>query len=280
MALFIAGARGYVGKPLMKAATAAGVGYGTSSTGGDEYLKLQLENPEEFDYEIINSGDVVLITSAISSPDVCASDYNYAKRVNVIGTSKFVENILLRNARVIFFSSDAVYGSQTSPFDEKCKCSHVGEYAQMKHEVEMKFYNSPLFKSIRLSYVFSKNDKYTKYLSSCVKNSNVAEVFDPFFRSVIYLDDVITGAINLALHWDDFPEGVINFGGPEVLSKVDIVRAFKELVYPELKFDIVTPSPDFFKNRPENISMSSPILSRLLGRPATCLHEAILKEFI
>ena len=66
--LFIVGARGYVGSALLARANKVGSAIGTSSSGGNDLLPLRLDAPVEFDYGKIRSGDVVLLTAAISAP--------------------------------------------------------------------------------------------------------------------------------------------------------------------------------------------------------------------
>lgn len=273
------GATGYIGRPLHVAAMEKSGNYGTSSTGTDELLRFQLEMPGEFDYGIIQPSDIVLLTAAISAPDVCAREHERAWAVNVTGTSEFIARVMSRGGRVIFFSSDTVYGERNDEFDEQASCDPAGEYAEMKHAVEKQFLGSPLFKAIRLSYVFSRDDKFTKYLFGCAERGEEAEIFHPFYRSVIHRDDVIEGAIALAQRWDEFPQDIINFGGPEVLARTGFAKILQDTVLPNLRFRVTEPDADFFKNRPRAIPMTSSLLASLLGRPAHMLREAARIEF-
>ena len=83
----------------------------------------------------------------------------------------------------------------------------------------------------------------------------------------------------LAARWDEFPEQVINFGGPQVLSRIDFAECLREAHLHELRFKVMEPDADFFKNRPRVIAMTSPIFARLLGRSPRTLHEAACLEF-
>jgi len=277
--LFVIGATGYIGKALLATARAGNEVLGTSTSGADGLLALRLEEPGDFEYERIQPADVVMVTAAISAPDICANEPERVRSVNVTGTSAFIEKVIARGARVIFFSSDTVYGERDSSFDEHATCDPAGEYAGMKHEVEKQFLNSPLFKTIRLSYVFSKDDKFTRYLAACAERDEEAELFQPFDRAVIHRNDVVHATVALARRWEAFPQSVINFGGAKVLGKVDMAQAIKETVLPNLKFRVSSPGEAFFKNRPRVINMQSPVLPLLLGRPARALGEAALIEF-
>ena len=98
----------------------------------------------------------------------------------------------------------------------------------MKCEVEQRFSGNASFKAIRLSYVFSREDKFSRYLTGCAERNEEADLFHPFFRAIVHRDDVVDGALALAAHWDDFPEQVINFGGPQVLSRIEFAECLRE----------------------------------------------------
>lgn len=278
--MIIVGASGYIGKPLYESARLSCKVYGTSSTGADGMLRLQLDAPNDFDYGLIQPADVVLLSAAISAPDICAREHDRAWAVNVTGTSEFIAKVVAQGGRVVFFSSDTVYGERGDAFDETAKSNPAGEYAEMKAEVEKRFLGNPLFKSIRLSYVFSREDKFTKYLSGCAERGAEAELFHPFYRAIVHRNDVVEGVHALARRWDEFPQQVINFGGPEVLSRIDFAECLQRNALPSLRFRVTEPGDEFFKNRPRVIAMSSDILPMLLGRPTRTLAEAARIEFV
>lgn len=278
-AVFVIGAAGYIGRKLFDSPFRGRGVYGTSSSGSSDFFPFRLEVPDEFDYERIRVEDIVFLTAAISAPDLCAREHDRAWAVNVAGTSSFIQRVIDRGARVIFFSSDSVYGERENAFDERISCHPTGEYAVMKYEVEQRFSGNPRFKAIRLSYVFSREDKFTRYLIGCVQNNVEAEIFHPFCRSVVHRDDVVAGALRLAERWKDIPQQVINFGGQQVLSRVEFAECLREAYLHDLRFKVTEPSLDFFKNRPRVVAMTSPVFASLLGRPPRSLRQAIRLEF-
>lgn len=277
--VFVIGAAGYVGSALFASAKRAGSAIGTSSLGGKYLLPLRLDAPSEFDYRKLRPGDVVMLTAAISAPDICARDHDRAWAVNVTGTSSFIQSVIDRGARVVFFSSDTVYGERKDEFDETAASNPAGEYALMKREVEQRFSGNASFKAIRLSYVFSREDKFSRYLAGCAERNEEADLFHPFFRAIVHRDDVVKGALALAKHWDEVPEQVINFGGPQVLSRIDFAECLREVCLHDLRFKVTEPGAEFFKNRSRIIAMTSPVFARLLGRPLRTLREAARLEF-
>ena len=273
------GATGYIGKFLHKSSKADCATYGTSSTAMAGLIPLRLDAPTDFDYELIQQSDVVLLAAAISAPDICAREHSRAWAVNVTGTMEFINRVIARGARVVFFSSDMVYGERSDAFDETAESLPAGEYAVMKQEVEKKFLGNPLFKSIRLSYVFSHEDKFTKYLSSCAERGEEAELFHPFYRAIVHRNDVVDGVLALAKRWDEFPQQVINFGGPALLSRIDFAECLRRTALPNLRFRVTEPDAAFFESRPRVIAMTSPVLPSLLGRPTHTLADSVQIEF-
>lgn len=279
--ILVVGATGYLGKELISYARRKSYFvFGTSSYGGKGLLCLNLDSPLNFNYEIVGCDTTVLLTAAISSPDFCVREHDRAWTVNVTGTTVFIERVLAKGAKVIFFSTDTVYGERSESFNEDTYCSPLGEYAVMKEEIETRFSTDANFKSIRLSYVFSSEDKFSKYLVDSVSHSVEAELFHPFFRSIIYREDVVDGVFALVEKWEETSENVVNFGGPQLLSRIDFAECLKHSVLPELKYKITEPSNDFFRNRPRVIAMRSEVLHRLLGHSSRIMHEVVRQEFL
>jgi len=277
---FLIGASGYVGKKIFNRIKNVENVYGTSTGGGNGLLSLSLDAPEKFDYTLVAPGDIVFLAAAISAPDICAREYSRAWAVNVTGTSNLIQRFVDCGARVVFFSSDTVYGEREGEFDENAACNPAGEYAEMKRAVEQRFADNSSFKTIRLSYVFSREDKFSSYLIGCVDRNEEADLFHPFFRAVVHRDDIVEGVLALAGCWDAVPERVINFGGPQVLSRVDFADCLREAHLRDLRFKVTEPGADFFKNRPRFIAMTSPVFARLLGRQPRALRQAACLEFV
>jgi dTDP-4-dehydrorhamnose reductase len=274
----IVGASGYIGSELALEMNGNQPVLLTSASGkiGEQ---LRLENKDDYEKILISRGDIVYVASAISSPDIKASEYENIKKINVDGTYDFIKHALSKDGRVIFFSSDTVYGNDKKIFDEKNQSNPVGKYAEMKFEIEKSFISNPNFKAIRLSYVFSRNDKFTKFLLDCLDKSVEAEIYHPFYRQIVYIKDVTEGLLSIAKKWDEIPQSIINFGGPELLSREDLARYLKENALPLLKYRVVEPENEFFLNRPKSIKLDTSLFQQIIGRQGTSIKNAIRKEF-
>lgn len=251
----------------------------TSSTSSGDVLVLNLETPEKFNYQLINKNDIVLLFASISSPDVCQKKPDLAYNINVTGTVRFIDSALRRNARIIFFSSDTVYGEAKTAVDENSSVNPIGAYAVMKYSVEKEFLNERNLKVFRLSYVYSRDDKYTSYLRKCTENNTIAEIYHPIYRNVIFIDDVVVATVSLLFRWEEYKNQLFNICGPHLLSRLDLANLYKDHVDPKLLMKVVEPDKDYYSARPKTIQMSSLYLENLLGRKPAPIVEAIKLEF-
>jgi dTDP-4-dehydrorhamnose reductase len=251
----------------------------TSTQPTEEDVFLDLINPENFDYSIIKVGDIVLLFAAISSPDICQNKTDFAYSVNVKGTITFIENIIKKGGKTLFFSSDVVYGQSSDACFEDSVLNPMGEYAHMKLEVERYFLDEENFKTFRLTYVFSKDDKFTSYLRLSTKNKELSQIYHPLYRTVIYIEDVIDAISAIEKKWNEFPGQICNICGNELVSRKDIAMLYSQILTSNFKFEYIEPSADFYRARPREINMKSLYFDQLLGKKRTSIPEAFFREF-
>lgn len=277
--LIIAGSSSYLAKRLIIRLNDKNIPFvALSSTSKKSDLSLDLLNVSEFDFNAITKNDTIIFFSAISSPDTCQKNFKKSFNINVIGTVKFIEESIRRKANVLFFSSDTVYGTENGQNDEDVvPIKPMGEYASMKLSVENYFRNDPNLKIFRLSYVFSWNDKFMKYLHSCRTNNSKVEVFHPFIRKMVYINDIIDGILKLTNNWNSSDQQIFNFCGSKQYSRLDLVELYNKYIYP-LNYEISTPPDNFYKARPELIHINSKNTEFLIGRPFTNIEKAIKIE--
>lgn len=248
-------------------------------TPESDYL-LNLGCAENFDYDILQDVDFVIFTAAISSPDKCAQEFDLCWQINVSGTSYFISEALKRNCRVLFFSSDAVFGESEKIFDELSETRAITAYGKMKQAVEANFKNERGFKAIRLSYVVSEKDKFVSYCLKCIKDSVKAEVFHPFYRNCITVSDVVKTVIWLLQHWEEFPSTLLNVAGMELVSRIRIADELNRIFHGSLKYDVKIPNEQFFINRPKITQMGSLYLYNFGILDRESFTKKIQKEFI
>lgn len=221
-------------------------------------VHLNLAEAEKFDYSVLDGVDYVIFTAAISGPDMCANDYETCWNINVTGTKYFIKEAISRGCRVLFFSSDALFGDIPGEiYTELSDTKAQTPYGRMKKAVEDCFKNVPNFKAIRLSYVVSKNDRFVSYCLKCMNTGETADIFHPFYRNCITVSDVVNTVEWLINRWDSYEPQLLNVAGRELVSRVRIADELNRLYEDKLKYVITSPSEDFYKNRPKITQMKS-----------------------
>ena len=279
MATHLVGATGNIGKRVVEK------GGDTINVISRFELKLE-QRPLSYNFDnksiggtAIEEGDVVVFAAAISEPSVVSAQFDKALAVNVESTGEFIETALGKGCKVLFLSSDAVYGDVESGFDESHPTNPKGAYAEMKAIIEKRFEGNSNFKALRLSYNFHKDDRFTKYLRQCAESGVEAEVFDPLTRAVVHRDDTVDAILNIAADWDKADGQYINCGGPDVISRQQFTEIVKKTALPTLKFKVTTPPAKFYADRATFSEMHSPILEKVLGRKRHTVKEAVELEF-
>lgn len=269
----IVGKNGFIAKKLLQRGD---YNTTTSSTANDlDSLYLDLREATKFDYSILNGNTKIILLAAVSSPDECNNNYEEAYKTNIAGTKYFIQEAIKRGSKVLFFSSDVVYGNTIDTVDENSQTKPFGNYAQMKDEVEKNFEKEKNFKVLRLSYVLSEEDKYLSYLKKCIDKNEIAEVFHPFYRKVIYIKDVLEAIETIMDKWDEFENQKFNICGVEDISRKDIADIYNEGIGNKLKYTIIEPDDKFWEARPKDINITSLYLGPLLGRNPTLIKNAI-----
>lgn len=240
---------------------------------------LDLTEAEKFDYRLLDGIGYVVFTAAISGPDKCAEEFDACWKINVAGTSYFIREAIKRDCRVLFFSSDAVFGDTPGAiYDEGSETRACTPYGRMKKAVEDEFKGEPLFKAVRLSYVASARDRFYTYCLNCVRNGEGADIFHPFYRNVTVVSDVVDVVAYFAFHWDEYGHTFLNVAGRELVSRVRMADEFNRLKGGRLRYTVSMPGREFFTNRPQITQMRSLYLQRYGILPDNTFTEKIAKE--
>lgn len=242
-----------------------------------EYLDLQ--EAQNFNYESLIDIDYIIFTAAISSPDKCANDYELCWNINVTGTKYFINEALKRKCRILFFSSDAVFGDIPGKvYNEESPTQATTPYGEMKKSVEDEFKSESNFKAIRLSYVVSAKDRFVSYCLQCIKDNTLAEVFHPFYRNCITVSDVVNVVVWMIENWESYGSFVLNICGKEFVSRVRIADELSRYFDGRLKYKISSPEEEFYKNRPKFTQMTSLYLNKYNIIEDNSFTEKLQKE--
>lgn len=279
----IIGSNSYIGKsltPFLKSMDYETVGI-SKSEGKYTDILMDLTSYSNFCFDFLDEVDYVIMIAAVSSPDMCEMQQELCYKINVEGTSYCIREALKRNCKVLFFSSDAVYGEDVgAPFTELSPCLPISNYGKMKNSVEMAFIGEENFKALRLSYVFSYYDKFTQYYLSCINKQITAQIFHPLYRNVICLEDLLHTVSVVMDKWYDINYSVLNVCGNELISRINIVDTINRIINKDINYSIIPMNKEFLSIRPKITNMKSLYLPTLLNNYYSSFYEKARKELL
>lgn len=248
--------------------------------GGISDVILDLLQAESFPYDCLSGVEIVIFMAAISSPDLCEKEFERCWAINVTGTSIFIKNALALGCKVLFFSSDAVFGEDLGvAFDENSVHRPNTAYGKMKEEIERSFYDNPNFLIARLSYVFAINDKFTKYLLNCKEDKICPQLYHPFYRNVITFEMLEVVLLYIISHLNELPSRQFNMVGAELVSRVKIADTVFRTIGETIAYDIIAMPERFKIARPLVTHTKSIYLPNIVKNYYTSFEEQVHSEF-
>lgn len=260
MNIVVVGASGYIGTGITKHFKANRIHDKIYTAGRhmESDIQLDLSNIECFDESQLDDVDYMIFASAVSGPDQCDKEQKKAWKINVDSTVRVIRYAVSKGCRVLFLSSDAVYGDMIGKiYSEEDATEPRTAYGRMKKAVEDAFRGESLFKSLRLSYVASGHDKFISYCLACMKKGETADIFHPFYRNCVTMTEVIHIVDWFRDHFDDFEPSALNVCGTELVSRVRIADELNRIYDSELNYTIAMMGDAFFANRPRITQMES-----------------------
>lgn len=277
----IVGRSGYIANALMRDLNSKNIPFATTSSTMSSDVEtcyhLDLDVADNVPVEVIKEYPSIVFLAAVSSPDYCKNEYERAYGINVRGTTAFIEKCLKAGARVLFFSSDVVYGETGDNIvDEESTVRPHGAYGKMKARVESTFAQEPGFVAVRTSYVVSMKDNFSRYMNEKIRSGERLEIFDPLVRSPIGLDDVVASVQSIFNNWRDY--GAVNLCGPEHLGRLQLMEKLADNLGLIPNFEVVQPPKEFYVARPQSIRITSKYLNQILGKPPQPIESVYAEE--
>ena len=154
-----------------------------------------------------NNFSKIIHMAALSDVDYCNLNPSKCYEINVNGTQKMLEIARKKDAEFIFLSSSHVYGnSKNLPLFETESSSPLSHYASSKKmgEVLCETYSLTYGLNIRIARIFSvygpnssKSNLVFNIINQAIHNSQITLGNITPKRDFIFIDDVITGLLNI-----------------------------------------------------------------------------------
>lgn len=191
-----------------------------SRLSSDKYFSIS--NPKEkSEYSKLNSNDVVLFLAALSKPNYIENNKVETINLNFINTSLILDTLLEKNVKILFASTDQVYGSNIDLACEDDQTNPKNFYAYSKLLIEEKYKTNQNFKVLRFSQCVNGFDSFSLYSKDCITNNRKVELFKNHHRNLFstdLLEEFLTRIKNNIIQFENIPK-ILNFGGSNVIKK-------------------------------------------------------------
>ena len=262
----ILGASGYFGERLylrLGPHLANGT-FNTNSFQGGTHFDALKDNINQL-LDKIGSIKFAFVMFAEAKIDVCARDFDEARKLNVDATINILHDLISRNIKPVFISTDTVFDGQKGNRTEKDKINPILTYARFKSEVEdyLQRKNKPYVVARVAKLIdchISRKSLLSEWFRDIQQGKKIYCANDQTL-SIIDIDDAVEALILLA---NSEHPGVYHVGGPEQLTRLELFQIFAE----EMRY--INPSfvatceecsinsfDDFLETRPLNTTLNS-----------------------
>jgi dTDP-4-dehydrorhamnose reductase len=165
----------------------------------------------------------VILAAAVSSVVRCELDPAATHQVNVVGSRAVVEAAADAKAKVVFLSSDYVFGDG-GPHEESDDPAPMNEYGRQKLEVEEIVLNGSANVVVRTCQVFGQDVRRANYVLATLDRLAAGEIVHAradLFGTPTYVRDLAAEIIHLATRP---ATGVWHVAGPESISRMDLAQ--------------------------------------------------------
>lgn len=272
--VFIFGSSGFIGRSLLQSLKLNFNVVGVGRSDHQIYFDLEKSIPEEL-ANIVKRGDTWVFLAGVTSPVACEMDVEHAFNINVVKTKRLIDWLVDRGVKVIFVSSDTVFGKKSDIAGDDDTLAPQGRYGSYKAAVETHLRCNSLVKIIRLSYVLGGDDKFFTLARQASENNTTLEVYAGFERCVVLLQDVLVGIRNLIVNWEYYEFQTSNFCGPDLVDREELAHIFKLKFFPNLKIEVVEAPENFWIGRVKRIRLDCTNFKVILGR-SPCKADQML----
>jgi len=254
----------------------------TEISGGLKFDALsmsvdQICNLNEIKTAVILLGD--------TNPDSCLEDSLASEKINVESIKKIIDSLANHQIKVIFSSSEHVYGGDSSN-NKESNADPILLYGKQKIIIENyieKYITN--YAILRLGKIYGTRagdgTLFTSWYQEIKTGLNdMICSYDQYFSPIHYND--VSRVIKYVAH--SKTQGIYNLGGPLNASRLDFLKIFLD-EYGNNDLNIITCSIDSFKlkeKRPKDVSMdSSRIIHEtqfILKQPRDACREIIKRS--
>lgn len=229
--------------------------------------------------------DIILHAASIGNVDFCETHKKEAWRTNVFGTRNIIEAAKSVNAKLVFFSTNAVYDGKNPPYSESAKTNPVDFYGKTKMTSEGDVLKSGLtYAIIRLMTMYGWHDKHQRFnpvtwMMDEMKKNHKLNVVSDIYNNHLYVGQAVEAVLKIIKlkKWNE----VYNIAGLDCISRyqlaqevADVFSFNKKLINPVKSIFFKTIAP-----RPQNTCFKTSKMERELKISPIRVHEGLKRMF-
>jgi len=275
--IFLIG-EGFLGQKIVSVFKEKGIKVVTAGIQGKENYSLDITDEQSLIYLFKDlNPDIVLLSAGITNVELCEADQQKALDVNVEGTRNVVDVCHAFDSKLVFFSSDYVFGGNKGSYTEKDEVNPINFYGQTKVQGEKLVMNlsNHLIARVSTLYGFNSNEdkSFFSFAMQKLKNNESIEAVN-IVNSPTLTDDVAE-AVFLMLEKDFL--GLFHVAGSNGCSKYDLlVKACKVFGFDSSLVKEVSWVPGWKAKRPLNSSLDITKI-QLHGIKMSSVEEGLIK---
>lgn len=224
--VLVIGSSGLVGNAVVLAGQPDHDVTAASRSDQDPNLRVDLRDARSIRRAILETAhppDVVILAAAVSSVVRCEVDPATTYNVNVVGSRTVVEAAADAKAKVVFLSSDYVFGDG-GPHQESDDPAPMNEYGRQKLEVEEIVLSRSANVVVRTCQVFGQDARRANYVLATLDRLVAGEIVHArpdLFGTPTYVRDLAAEIIDLGT---GPAAGVWHVAGPEFVSRMNLAQ--------------------------------------------------------
>jgi dTDP-4-dehydrorhamnose reductase len=237
MKLLIIGASGILGSRLFNDAIkkkwdAMGT-YCSHECAGMSYLDVMDKNSMEKTFNLFRP-EVVVMAGGITDVDLCTLKPEFARDVNIKGTSNLVKKIKEYNSKLVYVSTDYVFDGENGPYKEDDKPNPINNYGRTKLEAEnivkTKLKDHLIVRTCQLYGMaeqgFAPNKNFTIKIIHSMRIGKNVYAADDFYSTPTYSGSLSEIIIKLI---EKTALGIYHGAGAEFINRYDYVSKIADI---------------------------------------------------
>lgn len=270
----ITGASGFLGTKLHNGLQENYSIVGTYNNNSQPGLRrLDITNPEEVMLLMnMEKPNIVIHTVALADPDICETNREKAKQIDVDGVKNIVEACRSIGATLIYISTVYIFDGEKGNYQESDVANPVNYYGETKQEAEQLVKTLPEYIILRFDLLYGYNgDNLPNGFMGKIMKGNKLPVNAEQKRQPLLIDDVVW-AIDLLLK--QHQTGVFHLAGPDNLTKYELGQRLEAILDRDTSCLVPIAGEKQTARRPSDASVNTAKIQQL-GMKFHTVEEAV-----